>query len=88
MKEAKENQNKKVTMNEKLKTYFPNPPIYISTSYLEYRDQYRKKIGDITIHPNDETWNQWLNFNFNRFEDQLYYMEAKLKSYSKSLEMN
>jgi len=68
-----------------LKKYFPNPPIYISSSYLHFRDQYRQKIGEIAINPNDETWIQWLNFNLNRFEDQLYYMNDKLGYYTKSL---
>lgn len=66
-----------------LKIHLSSPALYSSRAYLPYRDQYRKKLGDVAIEPNEETWNNWINFNLNRIEDQTYYMDTKLKEYKK-----
>ena len=68
-----------------LKCYFDMPAIYISDSYFDYREQYRNKISDIAINPCNETWNNWINFNLNRTEDEIYYRNSKLKQYQKRL---
>ncbi len=66
-----------------LKYYFPTPAFYSSRSYFDYREQYREKLGDVAIHPTDATWDKWINFNFNRIEDQIYYMDHKLEQYKR-----
>lgn len=66
-----------------MKIDLPSPALYSSRAYLPYRDQYRQKLGDIAIEPNEETWNSWINFNLNRIEDQTYYMDSKLAEYKK-----
>lgn len=68
-----------VNMNK----YLSNPAIYSSKSYSDFREQYREKLGEIAIAPTDESWNNWLNFNLNRIEEQIYYANNKLKQYKK-----
>ncbi len=66
-----------------MKVDLPSPVLYSSRAYKQYREQYRNKLGDIAIEPNEETWNNWINFNLNRIEDQTYYMDSKLEKYKK-----
>ena len=68
---------------DNLKYYLISPALYSSKSYLDYREQYRNKLGDVAIKPSDESWNHWINFNLNRMEDQIYYMNNKLLDYQK-----
>lgn len=68
---------------DNLKYHLSSPTFYSSKSYFEYREQYRNKLGSIAVSPNDETWNNWINFNLNRMEDQIYYMNNKLREYKK-----
>lgn len=63
--------------------YFELPAFYTSDSYFDYREQYRNKIADIAINPDNESWNNWVNFNLNRIEDQVFYMNSKLENYQK-----
>lgn len=65
--------------------YFSLPTLYTSEAYFDYREQYRNKIADIAINPDDESWNNWINFNLNRTEDQLYYVGQKLSTYQKKI---
>lgn len=64
--------------------YFPTPAFYTSDAYFDYREQYRNKIADIAINPDNESWNNWVNFNLNRIEDQIFYMDNKVKKFTKS----
>ncbi len=64
-----------------LRKFLTGPALYSSRAYLPYREQYRNKLADIAIEPCDETWNAWLNFNLNRLEEQIFYMDNKLKKY-------
>lgn len=64
--------------------YFPTPAFYTSDAYFDYRKQYRNKIADIAINPDNESWNNWVNFNLNRIEDQIFYMDNKVKKFTKS----
>lgn len=62
---------------------FQTPAFYTSNAYFDYREQYRNKIADIAINPDNESWNSWVNFNLNRIEDQVFYMNNKLHEYAK-----
>lgn len=68
---------------ENLNIDMPMPAIYISRSYYPYRNQYRDKIRNIAINMDDVSWNDWFNFNLNRFEDQLFYVDYNLDEYKK-----
>ena len=66
-----------------LKYTLSAPALYSSKSYFNYREQYREKLGKVAINPNNESWNNWINFNLNRMEDQIYYINNKLSEYKK-----
>lgn len=57
----------KETIDDKLE----GPVLYASNMYKLYRAQYRDLIAEIAINSNDENWNKWLRFNFNRMDEQL-----------------
>ena len=59
------------------------PAIYGTRSYFPYRGKYRELINNLAINPNNETWNEWFNFNLNRFEDQIFFLEEKLDKFKK-----
>lgn len=69
--------------NEKLKCNLPLPAIYISRSYYPYRTEYREKIKNIVVNDNIDSWNDWFNFNLNRLEDQLFYIDTNLEEFQK-----
>ena len=64
---------------------FASPFIYSSRSYLAYRHDYRDKLGEVAICPNEENWDQWIKFNLLRLEEQIFYNRNKLKEYKKIL---
>lgn len=66
-----------------LKCNLSSPILYSSKSYFDYREQYRRKLGEMAICPSDEAWNEWIGFNLNRLEDQIYYANTKLLQYKK-----
>ena len=66
-----------------MKMYLSNPALYCSKSYYDFREQYRKKIGEIAIDANNDSWDSWINFNLNRIEEQIYYANNKLADYKK-----
>lgn len=59
------------------------PAIYMSRSYYPYRTEYRNKIKNIAIEMDNNSWNDWFNFNLNRLEDQLFYIDENLEQYKK-----
>lgn len=67
-----------------LQHYFQSPVFYTSDAYFDYREQYRNKIADIAINPDNESFNNWVNFNLNRIEDQVFYLNNKVTAYSKT----
>ncbi len=71
--------------NEKLGINLPEPAIYISRSYYPYRQEYREKIKNIVINTGTNSWNDWFNFNLNRLEDQLFYIDNNLEEFKKIL---
>ena len=66
-----------------MKMYISNPALYCSKSYYDFREQYRKKLGEVAIESNNDNWDNWINFNLNRIEEQIYYANAKLSDYKK-----
>lgn len=68
---------------ENLNIDIPMPAIYMSRSCYPHRAQYRDKIKNIAINMDDVSWNDWFNFNLNRFEDQLFYIDYNLDEYKK-----
>lgn len=69
--------------NDILKTELPLPAIYISRSYYPYRSEYRDKIKNIVVNMDTNSWNDWFNFNLNRLEDQLFYIDSNLEEFQK-----
>ncbi|MDD6223384.1 MAG: Fic family protein [bacterium] len=69
--------------NKTLDTNLELPAIYISRSYYPYREEYRNKIKNIAVNMDNDSWNDWFNFNLNRLEDQLFYMDNNLEEYQK-----
>ena len=58
---------------------FVRPALYFSKTYLPYRKTYRDLIVKLAINPNNEMWNEWIKFNLNRVQDQLFMNEQKLE---------
>ena len=54
------------------------PAIYLSKSYLLTRAMYRKKINNIVIDSNNKAWNDWITYNLNMFNEQIYFGETNL----------
>ena len=38
---------------------------------------------DLAIYPNQDSWDNWFEFNLNRYEDQMYFLSSKLDSYKR-----
>ena len=57
------------------------PAIYGTRSYFPHRGQYRKLISDLAVRGDDEAWNRWFEFNLNRTEDSLFFIDNKLNKY-------
>lgn len=58
-----------------------NPAVYGTRSYFPHRGRYRELISNLAINPNDDSWDEWFNFNLNRFEDSIYFLDQKLAKY-------
>lgn len=69
--------------NEKYDCAFTSPALYGTRSYFSFRGKYRELIGNLAVEPNDEHWNEWFDFNLNRMEDQMYFLDQKLDQYKK-----
>jgi len=53
----------------------PSPAMYLSKNYLQTRPQYRNLLKEIA---NSQNWDDWLLYNLNMFDEQLYYSENNL----------
>lgn len=69
--------------NSQLGHSFTSPTLYGTRAYFPFRDKYRELIGDLAIAPTNEHWNAWFEFNLNRMEDQMFFLENKLEQYQK-----
>lgn len=69
--------------NKKDDFSFQSPALYGTRSYFPFRDKYRELIGHLAIEPTNEHWNEWFDFNLNRMEDQMYFLDQKLDQYKK-----
>lgn len=58
--------------NQLLDNEFLLPTIYFSKNYMPFRDEYRALIRYIALKPNNETWNEWINFNMCRLQERIY----------------
>lgn len=54
------------------------PSLYCSKTYIPYRRQYRELIMKLALDPSFEAWDDWINFNLRRVQDQLYANQEKL----------
>lgn len=61
------------------------PSIYITRSSYPFRGKSRELINNLVENADDDAWNKWINFNLNRFEDQIYYNNNNLHSLNKLL---
>ncbi len=58
---------------------FKAPLIYLSKNYLITRGKYRKLINHLAIEQNNEAWNQWISYNLNMVDEQLYYLNSSIE---------
>lgn len=66
-------------INERRELKFNLPPIYVTRAYYPLRSNYRDKISNLVIYNNDEVWNDWISFNLNRIEDQIFFNHENIK---------
>lgn len=71
--------------NKKYNYNLPLPALYGTRSYFPYRSKYRELIGNLAINPNYENWDTWFNFNLNRTEDAIFFIDNKLTAYKKMI---
>lgn len=62
---------------------YDDPIIYGTRSYMPFRYDYRSLIKNLAINPSQEQWYKWFNFNLNRTEDTMYFLDEKLVEYKK-----
>ena len=55
------------------------PYIYGTKSYFPFKDNYRRLMSDLAINPDDDKWNDWINFNLNRIQDRMNYEEPRIE---------
>lgn len=58
--------------NQMLGTKYDNPTIYLTRSYQPYRRDYREKLAELAINPNEDNINKWLLFNLRRAEEEIF----------------
>jgi len=77
-------QNLKFTdrINELYGTNLKLSPVNISARVLEYSPVFNKRFNNVEFnleHETNNAINAWINFHLNRAEDQLYYLNNKIK---------
>lgn len=72
-------------INEKTKFNFDMPPIYVTRSYYPYREEYRKRISNLVTKGDNDAWNEWIQFNLKRLEDQIFNNNENIISLKRSL---
>ena len=55
------------------------PYIYGTKAYFPFKDNYRRLMSDLAINPDDDKWNDWINFNLNRIQDRMNYEEPRIE---------
>ena len=58
--------------NQMLGTKYDNPTIYLTRSYQPYRRDYREKLAELAINPNEDNINKWLLFNLRRAGEEIF----------------
>ena len=71
--------------NKKYNYNLPLPVFYGTRAYFPHRSKYRELIGNLAINPNYENWDAWFNFNLNRIEDGIFFIDNKLTAYKKMI---
>ena len=71
--------------NKKYNYNLPLPVLYGTRAYFSHRSKYRELIGNLAINPNYENWDAWFNFNLNRIEDGIFFIDNKLTAYKKMI---
>lgn len=71
--------------NKKYNYNLPLPVLYGTRAYFPHRSKYRELIGNLAINPNYENWDAWFNFNLNRIEDGIFFIDNKLTAYKKMI---
>ncbi len=51
---------------------FELPTIYTSKNYMPFRSEYRSLIRKIALNPDNDTWNEWINFNLSRLQERIF----------------
>jgi len=59
------------------------PILYGTRSYFVYRGKYRELINSLVVSPDNDNWNRWFDFNLNRVEDQMYFLNDKIEQYKR-----
>ena len=71
--------------NKKYNYNLPLPALYGTRAYFPHRSKYRELISNLAINPNYENWDAWFNFNLNRTEDAIFFIDNKLTAYKKMI---
>ena len=71
--------------NKKYNYNLPLPVLYGTRAYFPHRSKYRELIGNLAINSNYENWDAWFNFNLNRTEDGIFFIDNKLTAYKKMI---
>lgn len=76
-----------IKINELTKKQLPfsfnEPALYGTRAYMPFRYDYRKLIKNLAINHGNDEWEKWFNFNLNRAEDSMYFLNEKINAYKK-----
>lgn len=68
---------------EVLGSKIKSPALFVSKNYLMTRASYRDNISKLVNEPSDDNFNNWVNYNLNMIDEQLYFcnnvLEKKVK---------
>lgn len=59
--------------NENLNLNLPLPIVYASKQYESYRDLGRKKVENIVLNNDVQSWEEWFIYNLKRIQDGIFY---------------
>lgn len=64
--------------NQVFQSQLEAPLLYITRSYYPFKEQSRNLIYQLVLNANNEAWDNWINFNLKRLEEQIYCNENHL----------
>ncbi len=64
---------------EVLGSKIKSPALFVSKNYLMTRASYRNNISKLVNEPTDDSFNNWMNYNLNMVDEQIYFCNNILK---------